>query len=349
MKLLRITLAILGSALLLAAAACGGSGDVPADAVAVVDGTEIPRADLDQLMARAKATYKQQNQDFPKVGTPEYLNVQSQYVKFLVQQEQFEQEAEERGIEITQKDIDNELNAFIEENFNSKRADFEKALEAQDISEQEVRKTMRASVLSQKLFKAVTKDVKVPATELLLYYQENAASYERVNYPKSLKEANRLYGQLQRGADFAKLAKEHSDDESSKASGGELTISRGQTVPEFDKMSFELEDNEISKPVKTSFGYHIIQALGPIQESDPESRKVRHILISEKDVTPFEKVRPSIRNTLLQQKRTEFVTQWVDDLDDEYSGKVSYAAGFEPPEIPDPTETETDEEEPESE
>jgi parvulin-like peptidyl-prolyl isomerase len=118
-----------------------------------------------------------------------------------------------------------------------------------------------------------------------------------------------------------------SDDPGSKTNGGKLTISRGQTVPEFDKTAFELEQGVVSKPVKTTFGYHIIEALSPVRKAT---------------TTPLKEARPSIKATLLQEKRTEFMTEWVEDLEDEYEDKVSYAAGFEPPELPEPTETETE-------
>ena len=98
-------------------------------------------------------------------------------------------------------------------------------------------------------------------------------------------------------------------------------------MPEFDKTAFELEQGALSKPVKTTYGYHVIEALGPVKEAT---------------TTPIAKVRSSIRMTLLQEKKTAFATQWVEDLKDEYEGKVSYAAGFEPPEIPDATSTETE-------
>src|SRR5918996_2570760 len=162
MKLLRISLALVGSAFVLVSAACGGGESVPGDAVAVVDGTAIPRSDLDALMSQARKTYEAQEQEFPKAGTPEYQNVQTQYVKYLVQLEEFEKEAEELGIEVTEKDVDKELDEFIESRFEGKRADFEKALAAQGYSEQAFRETLRTSVLSQKLFEAVTKDVTVP-------------------------------------------------------------------------------------------------------------------------------------------------------------------------------------------
>src|ERR671918_540326 len=319
MKLLRISLALVGSAFVLVSTACGGGESVPGDAVAVVDGTAIPRSDLDALMSQARKTYEAQEQEFPKAGTPEYQNVQTQYVKYLVQLEEFEKEAGELGIEVTEEDVDKELQEFI--------------------------KTLYASVLSQKLFDEVTKDVEVPAADIVAYYQQNQSSYgtpesrdvrhilvsekngDEVDFDASKEEADRLYAELRAGGDFAALAKANSDDPGSKANGGKLTISRGQTVPEFDKVSFDLKIGTISKPVKTTFGYHIIEALSPVRKAKS---------------TPLSKVRASIKATLLQDKRTEVMTEWVKDLEEDYEDKVNYAAGFAPPELPEETNTETE-------
>jgi parvulin-like peptidyl-prolyl isomerase len=345
MKLLRISLALLGSAVVLVSAACGGSANVPGDAVAVVDGTEIPRSDLDALIAQAKKTYEAQDQEFPTAGTPEYQSVQTQYVKYLVQLEEFAKEAEELGIEVMDSDVDKELQEFITTRFDGKRADFEKALKGQGYTEKALRETLHASVLSQKLFDAVTKDVKVPEADILAYYQQNQASYgtpesrdvrhilvsekngDDVDFDASKAEADRLYSELQNGGDFASLAKANSDDPGSKENGGKLTISRGQTVPEFDKTSFDLKIGTISEPVKTTYGYHIIEALSPVRKAK---------------TTPLSKVRASIKATLLQDKRTDVMTEWVKDLENDYEDKVSYAAGFEPPELPEETSTETE-------
>ena len=91
-------------------------------------------------------------------------------------------------------------------------------------------------------------------------------------------------------------------------------------------MSFELDKGELSQPVKTEYGYHVIEAVS-------ETRKAA--------TTPIDKVRATIRATLLQQKRNDEMQAWVEELKADYSGKVSYAAGYEPPELPEaPTETE---------
>ena len=62
------------------------------------------------------------------------------------------------------------------------------------------------------------------------------------------------------GADFAKLARENTDDPSGKENGGQLPpFSRGQMVPEFEAQAFAMEPGEIRGPIKTQFGYHIIK------------------------------------------------------------------------------------------
>jgi parvulin-like peptidyl-prolyl isomerase len=346
MKVLRVMLAALGALLLLAAAGCGGGDEaVPSGAVALVDGTEVTRAELDSLVAQAKRSYEAQKQEFPKVGSPEYQSIQTQYVAFLVQRTQFEQAAEDLGVAITDGDIDKGVQDFIKERFNGKRKDFEKALKQQDFSEEAFRKTISVSVLSKKIYDAVTKDVKVTDAEVRANYTENIATYQtpesrevrhiliaekgsngQVDYAASKQRANDVYSQLKDGADFASLVQRYSTDTQSKPSGGKLTISRGQTVPEFDKKAFELKTDEISQPVKTTYGYHIIQALADVKPAK---------------TTPFEQVKETIRANLVQQKKQDVMNDWVDDLNKQYEDKISYAAGFEPPDIPStPTETE---------
>jgi peptidyl-prolyl cis-trans isomerase C len=347
MTLARVTFGILLAALSLAAAACGGGSDaVPASAIAVVNGTEIPKEELDDLIAQAKRGYEAQEQEFPKAGTPEYQNIQTQYVAYLVELEEFRQAAEELGVSVSEEDVDKAEQELIKSRFDGKRAEYEKALKAQGFTAEEYRaKALEVSALSKKIFDEVTKGVKVTEPEILEYYTQNQSQYgtpesrdvrhiliaektedDQVDFEASKAKADDIYAQLQDGADFAALAKSESADPGSKESGGRLTISRGQTVPEFDKISFELDKGELSKPVRTQYGYHVIEALS-------EVRKAK--------VTPLDEVRATIRTTLLQQKRNEEMQAWVEDLKQDYEGKVSYAAGYAPPELPEaPTETE---------
>jgi parvulin-like peptidyl-prolyl isomerase len=83
---------------------------------------------------------------------------------------------------------------------------------------------------------------------------------------RSKQEARELIEQLEekleQGADFAELAREHSDCPSGKRAGGDLgTFSKGDMAPEFEKTAFQLEEKEISDVVETDFGFHLIQRL----------------------------------------------------------------------------------------
>ena len=140
---------------------------------------------------------------------------------------------------------------------------------------------------------------------------------------KSKSEADTLRGELENGASFATLAKEKSLDPGSKEQGGKLTVSKGQTVEAFDKAAFSLDTNEISEPVKTQYGYHIIQPLTDVKKGR---------------VTPFTDVRKQIKSQLVQQKKNDAVSAWVSKVEKDYKDKVQYAAGYEPP---DTTATDT--------
>ncbi len=92
----------------------------------------------------------------------------------------------------------------------------------------------------------------------------------------SLERAERVRAELAGGADFAEVAKRESSDPGSKDSGGDLgTFGRGQMVAAFDAAAFALPVGEISQPVLSPFGYHLIQ----VQERNGDQVKARHILI----------------------------------------------------------------------
>lgn len=319
-------LAILLCALVsFALAGCGGGNDetVPTDAVAVVDGQEIAKTDYNALIAQAKKSYKNQKRDFPKAGSQEFQTLKNQAVQFLVQREQFEQEADNLDVNVTDKQVDARLAQIQKQYFGGDKKKYEKQLKAQGLSDKQVRTDIRAQIVSEKIFAKVTKDVKVTDKQIEDYYNKNKAQYSQPEsrdvrhiLVKTKAKANDLYAQLKAGADFAALAKKFSEDTGSKANGGKLTISKGQTVAPFDQTAFLLKKNAISKPVKTEFGYHIIQ---PLSDTKPAK------------VTPLKDVKESIRQQLAQTKKNEAMTKWVDDLKKDYKDKISYAVGFSPP------------------
>ena len=311
-------------ALALLGAGCGGDEGVPKDAVAVVDGQKVAKTDYDALLAQARKSYKTQKRDFPKAGSQEFQTLKNQAVQFLVQRVEFEQQAKDLEIEVSEKQVDARLEQIKKQYFGGDGKKYEKQLREQGLSDKQVRADIRAQVVSEKIFEKVTADVKVDDKAIAAHYEKNKAT--QYSQPESREvrhilvktrvQANKLYDQLKAGADFSELAKKFSQDTGSKATGGKLTITKGQTVAPFDQTAFLLKNNVISRPVKTEFGFHIIQ---PLKDATPAK------------VTPLKDVKESIRQQLQQENKNKAMTKWVDDLKKEYEDQVSYAIGFSPP------------------
>ena len=106
------------------------------------------------------------------------------------------------------------------------------------------------------------------------------ADEETVNQAKA--EAEDVLEQIRNGADFAELAEQHSDDPGSATQGGDLGFfARGAMVPEFDKTVFSMEVDEVSEPVRTQFGFHIIRLTEVRGSEIPTLDDVREELIAE--------------------------------------------------------------------
>ena len=180
-------LAILLCALVsFALAGCGGGGDdkVPTDAVAVVDGQEIAKTDYDALIAQAKKSYKNQKRDFPKAGSQEFRTLKNQAVQFLVQREQFEQEAENLDVNVTDKQVDARFEQILKQYFGGDKKKFNTQLKAQGLKEAQVRKDLRSQIISEKIFAQVTNDVKVTDKQIEDYYNKNKAQYSQAGEPR---------------------------------------------------------------------------------------------------------------------------------------------------------------------
>ena len=305
------------------AAGCGGTDEVPPDAVAVVDGTPISKSTLDELLTRTKKTYAAQKRQFPKAGTSEYQALQTQAVAFLVQRAEYAREADKLGVKVTDAQIQKKVDDVKKQYFGGNQKKFEAGLKAQSYTLAALRDDARAQLVSEGIYKDITGNAKISDAEAQQYYDQNIDRYKvaesrvvRHILVKTKNEADQIRSEIEGGADFATLAKEKSLDPGSKDQGGKLTVSKGQTVAPFDKAAFSLDTNQLSGPVKTQYGYHLIQPLTDVKQGR---------------VTPFTEVRAQIKSQLLQQKKGDAVSQWVAKVEKEYKGKVSYATGYEPP------------------
>ena len=320
------------ASLALFAAACGGttSATLGSDDVAVVGDQQISKDQFHQLMARAQKSYDAQKRAFPKPGSTEYEQLKGQAITFLVQQAEVEEQAKKLGVDISDDKVDKEIARYKKQFYGGSDARYEKAVKQQGLTDQQARDAIRQQLISQALFKKVTGDVKVSDADIKQYYNTHKTQYvqpetREVRHILVTKKAlaDSLYQQLKTGGNFAKLAKQYSKDPGSAANGGKLTVSKGQTVPQFDKTAFSLKTGQISHPVHTQYGYHIIQALSGVKAAS---------------TTSLDKVSASIRQQLEQQKKNDEITKWLEDTKKSYcSGKIKYQIGYQP--NPDPCST----------
>lgn len=138
---------------------------------------------------------------------------------------------------------------------------------------------------------AVAKGIYDDKIKMLKPEEEVSARHILVDSEARAKE---LIEKINAGADFAALAKENSGDAGSKADGGNLGyFGRGQMVPEFEAAAFALGKGEVSKPVKSNFGWHVIKVEDKRQKQPP----------------PFEEVKDRIVGSMVQSKAQEIATQ----------------------------------------
>lgn len=140
--------------------------------------------------------------------------------------------------------------------------------------------------------KALAGDVKVTDEDLRKYYENTKASYatqeerrvahilietnDKVSDAEAKAKAEDIYKKIEDGADFAEMAKKYSQDPGSASKGGDLGYNpKGSFVKPFEEAEFSLKPNQISPPVKTEFGYHIIKLLGVKPGSVPDFADVR--------------------------------------------------------------------------
>ena len=324
----RLLLFAFASAALLVAG-CGGAStaSLSSNDVAVVGEHHVTKDEFQSLMDRAQKSYDAQKRPFPKAGSTEYEQLKGQAITFLVQRAEIEEQAQQQGIDISNAKVDSEVTRYKRQLYGGSTARYEKAIKQQGLTDEQAREEIRVQLISQALYKKITGNVKVSDSDVKAYYVSHKSQYGQaatrdVRHILVTKKAlaDSLYAQLKGGANFGKLAKRYSKDPGSAAKGGKLTITKGQTVPQFDKTAFSLKTGQLAAPIKTQYGYHIIQALSPIRPATSQ---------------PLSKVSATIKTQLEQQRKNDKMTKWLTDTKKNYcNSRIKYQVGYQP--TPDP-------------
>ena len=222
--------------------------------------------------------------------TMEYLN--TEYEKIPVQQRTFVsrmqllnqtiintlllQEAKKSKIEVSDQDVQDLIDSIQLPEGQT----LESIAQMQGFSVQELKNKIKEQLKIQKLLNQ-TLATDVTDSEIEEYFNNNTDAFKQklsVNASHILvnnsKEANDIYKQLSKGANFEELAKEKSIDPGTKDNGGNLGVfPKGAMVKEFEDAAFVLKPGEMSKPIKTAYGFHIIKVLERFEEEPANLEK----------------------------------------------------------------------------
>lgn len=215
---------------------------------------------------------------------------------------------------VSDKEVDAELNKLKDQYGDS----YEQVLAQNQITEKQLRENITLNLLANK---AAMKNVKVTDKELQDYYEKNypeiKARHILVNDEKTAKEVK---AKLDKGEKFEDLAKEYSQDPGSAQNGGDLGYFGPSTmVEEFTKAAFALKENEISAPVKSDNGYHIIQVLDI--KKKPAFEDVKKEITEKVKKSKIEADSTLLTNTLQSEVKNADVKISDKDLKDLFSTK----------------------------
>ncbi|PRX27697.1 peptidyl-prolyl cis-trans isomerase C/foldase protein PrsA [Orenia metallireducens] len=286
----KISLILMALLLLISSIAIGAKEDNDNNLVATVNGEGITEAQLNQF-TNIQQLYRelaQANRDFAQLlfssdEGKELLNeYRKQKLNSLVNMKMLEIEAKNQEITISEDEKNSMLNNKIDSIKKQNQLTEEQlvdALNSKGINSIEEFKKMiwqdnKDEILIQKLQQEVVDGVVITEEEVENYYEENKSKFKRPARVKARHilvttddktdqeakaKAKEVINKLKEGADFATLAKEYSEGPSAENGGDLGYFSKGQMVPAFEQAAFNLQVDEISEPVKTKFGYHIIK------------------------------------------------------------------------------------------
>jgi len=322
-RLVLATVLVALLAVTLTVAACGGK-DVPAGAIAAVgDDGVVTQEQFDAIMTQAKAQYEASGYDFPEEGSATYDRLVGAIVASLVQTEVVTQQAKEMGVSVSDEDFAERMDQTITSVGGEKK--FKELLKQYSMTREQAEAQIRVGMLTEAVQQKVYEGVEISDEKVKAYFEdpENAAQFSQaetrdtrhvlVKTKAEAEEVRDLLAADPSDANWKKVAKEYSTDPGTKDNGGSLgPISKGDWVASFEKATWGLDVDEISVPVKSQYGWHVIQ----VTKVTPASSQT------------FDEAKESIRQMLLYQKQSTAWTDWLEQA--KKDAEVVYAAGFDP-------------------
>lgn len=287
--------------LALALPACGGLTNT---AAATVWGEEIPAEEVQAELEEFRSTPRyEQLSDQEDIEQVERQFVQG-ILAGLVRRAVLAPIAEEEGVTVGDEDVNAEIE-LIKADFPDDTA-FQEALKEQALTEEQLRELIADRMLEDRIREKVTAEAGASQDDVVAYYDEHIEDYQETCAQHILiesdAEARVVAVQLQRAkagrvdALFKKIAAERSKDSASAPNSGDLGCTpSGQFVPEFEEAMNSLEIGEISDPVQTQFGFHIIR-------------------VNERRTVPFSQVEAQIFEQLSGTSQDEAWESFITDL-----------------------------------
>ncbi len=260
--------------ILLSALAWAAETKAPGDKVAVVNGVTISKdtydRELDFFVRRAAPG----GQQIPDVQMAQMKN---DVLESLIDRELLFQESKKKGVQVKSEAVSDQLQK-IQQRYPNKE-EFNKLLSNMGLTESDVQAQIERGMAIQELIdKEVTEKIKVSDEETKSFYDKNPQLFQQPEQVKAShilikvksdapddqkaeahKKIEAVQQKVQKGEDFATLAKTYSEGPSGPRGGDLGYFKRGQMVKPFEEAAFSLKPNETSEIVETQFGYHLIK------------------------------------------------------------------------------------------
>ncbi|MBI4897740.1 MAG: peptidyl-prolyl cis-trans isomerase [Actinobacteria bacterium] len=323
-------------------------GGIPDDAVAVVDGEAITKADFNRTLKvfasqsqpnangkpvlpdpptfkncvankRKTAPKKTSDGDLKKQCKQDYETARDQIMAALIDARWYELEAADRGIKFSDAEVKARFTPLKQQTF-PKEADYQKFLKSSGQTEADLMKLVRNQMYQEKIREKVSKPKQPTAKDVEEFYKKNQQQFKQpesrdllvvVNSKKA--KADAALAELKSGKSFAVVAKKYSEDTASKDSGGKMmSVPKGQFGGALDKSVYSAKKGILVGPIKTQFGFYLFK----VTKITPASKQ------------SLQKATPQIKQQLQSTNQQKAFDDFQKEFKETWKKKTECAEGF---------------------